>query len=232
MNFTTEDFLNEFQREATKNHDVTVPLETDFEFFVSYKIIKETAPEPENLTPIEKIYKYKLNNNKTLIDKLDSNYKFISRNLLNEIDKIMTKMEEISKFLSENEITIEAFKSNRKLQTFINSAITINLLCARLINLTKIFKKEASDLTSKSDNLSKLIQHILDTHHNLFNSIIDMNLTKKLSHSTEIKNEKVCMLCLNDLDSDNHTNLFSYDFHILCINFWLNCVDNKSPFIV
>jgi hypothetical protein len=33
MNFTTDDFLNEFQKEANKNHPV-IPPENDFEFFV------------------------------------------------------------------------------------------------------------------------------------------------------------------------------------------------------
>jgi hypothetical protein len=34
MNFTTDDFLNEFQKEATKNNPVPPPQENDFEFFV------------------------------------------------------------------------------------------------------------------------------------------------------------------------------------------------------
>jgi hypothetical protein len=101
-----------------------------------------------------------------------------------------------------------------------------------MTNLSKLINKSNEDLQTKSSHLLKTIKELTDKHTDLFNDIIELNLFRKFEQSTEIKNEKVCMLCLNDLESDIHTNVFSYDFHILCINFWLNCVDNKSPYII
>lgn len=42
--------------------------------------------------------------------------------------------------------------------------------------------------------------------------------------------KKRCQLCLHDIDIDGKTNIFSGEFHILCINYWINVIDNNSPF--
>jgi hypothetical protein len=99
-------------------------------------------------------------------------------------------------------------------------------------NLAKLINKSNEDLLIKSSQLIKSIKDLTDMHHELFDDIIDLNLLRKLDQPTELKDEKVCMLCVNDIESDIHSNVFSYDFHTLCINFWLNCVDNKSPYII
>ena len=43
-------------------------------------------------------------------------------------------------------------------------------------------------------------------------------------------NKKRCQLCLHDIGVDGNTKLFSGEFHILCINYWINAIDNNSPF--
>jgi hypothetical protein len=70
-------------------------------------------------------------------------------------------------------------------------------------------------------DFSKLI--VID---NLENSDI-----KELFEFDEINiNKKRCHLCLHDINIDGNTNIFSGDFHILCINYWINAIDNNSPF--
>ncbi len=73
---------------------------------------------------------------------------------------------------------------------------------------------------------NKIKDYILINKENIFSSSRIQNIEEELNKI----NFMICWICLNKLDDDLHTNTFNYDFHILCINFWLNLVDNYSPF--
>jgi hypothetical protein len=111
-----------------------------------------------------------------------------------------------------------------------------NIFAKRIIcSTSKLYSDEIENnsvLLKVSSETVLIIKNLNDEFPDLIDEMLDLKLLNKLDEKNEIKDDKLCLICMNELDIDNHTNLFSFDFHILCINFWLNCVDNRSPFII
>ena len=60
--------------------------------------------------------------------------------------------------------------------------------------------------------------------------IIDLiTNTTKFKTDMSISNS-ICNLCFTELKESISTNIFLHDFHINCINFWINFVDQHSPY--
>ena len=169
-------------------------------------------------------------------------------------------MIDLKNFFKEDnfELNKEAFENSRKLMNFFNGIIKLFLLMNRLQSLNskisanmKNMQKDLSEsIASNICTNENLIQEneklkikilelfkFLENCKNLnFHKIIEFDTLKNLDIKEiyEInfeRNERQrCLLCLHDLDVDLKTQIFSAEFHILCINFWINVIDNNSPF--
>jgi hypothetical protein len=162
-------------------------------------------------------------------------------------------------FAKENlELNKEMFQNSRKLINFFNGIIRHLMLFSRLESLNSKITKELNSfnknftekikdkISSNKDliqDLNKIKSKIFDYYKffekskNLnFNKLIEFDTLKNLDtkelfeiNLEEIENNR-CQLCLHDLDCDLKTHLFSEEYHIICINFWVNVIDNNSPF--
>jgi hypothetical protein len=176
-----------------------------------------------------------------LIGKFFSNINRVSEILSNELSKITVNLDKIICFVRKNEISVEKFEKDRKLHIFINSSLVFRTFAKRITYIMKFLKfyPEYSNYTAEfnSEALEKHIHelgNLFDLLNEKFNfkNMTESHLIDKFhSEFKELKVDKVCLICLHGLDVDINTNVFSYDFHIQCINFWLNLVDNISPFI-
>ena len=133
-------------------------------------------------------------------------------------------------------ISTEKFKKDRKLLIFINAAMHFNIFAKRILDSSCIMNLEGvesrTELLKISSEAVIIIKNLNDQFPDLIDDMLDLKLLDKLDEKIQILDDKLCLICMNELSIDNHTNLFSFDFHIICINFWLNCVDNRSPFII
>ena len=163
-----------------------------------------------------------------------NNFEQIINNLVIILKNIKVKIEEVVEFLKTKNISIDIFRKNRKLSVFINSAMYFNIFAKRILESSKMLnpKENTKGLLEISSESIMIIKNLNDEFPDLIDEMLELRLLNKLDEKIEIKDDKLCLICMNQLDIDNNTNLFSYDFHILCINFWLNCVDNRSPFIL
>jgi len=162
-------------------------------------------------------------------------------------------------FAKENlELNKEMFQNSRKLINFFNGILRHLMLFCRLESLNSKITNELNsfdkNFTEKiKDNIrsnkdliqdlnkirSKIFEYykFFEKSKNLnFNKLIEFDSLKNLDikelfeiNLEEIENNR-CQLCLHDLNSDLKTQLFSKEYHIICINFWVNVIDNNSPF--
>jgi hypothetical protein len=185
-----------------------------------------------------------------IIQKFKENTSKIINTLHNEITKISQNVKEIKEFTSHKKFNKYKFENNRKLENFLNSLIqfyTLGMNYSNTItNNTIINNNESFNLKNLSydlDNILNLINELKSIPPEKYNFIKYfeseyikniLNLKRRTIdeiEKKEIKSTKICFLCLNKLlNNENHSNIFSYDFHVICINFWLNTVDNKSPY--
>ena len=150
------------------------------------------------------------------------------------------------------------FDNSRKLFNFFNGIIRIFFFINRLEALI-LFMKIHIDIISVEKRQSykenvnknlKILEEIKKERHEISKIFIGLQKVKTLDFSklinienlenSEIKElfefddsniaKKRCQLCLHDIDVDGKTKLFSGEFHILCINYWINVIDNNSPF--
>jgi hypothetical protein len=150
-------------------------------------------------------------------------------------------LDKIVNFLKNNEITAHRFEKDRKLHIFINSSLQFVSIAKRIINITMWLRENPlyssyidldDRLKGEVDKLMKIINSLGSQKFN-YRNIIESHIIEKVHCDySEAKNDKVCLICLHELEVDTYTNVFSFDFHIQCINFWLNCVDNVSPYIL
>lgn len=91
----------------------------------------------------------------------------------------------------------------------------LNKLKSEIFNYFKFFEK------CGILNFSKLIE---------FESLKNLEIKELFEINLEEIEKNRCQLCLHELDCDLKTQLFSGDFHIICINYWINVIDNNSPF--
>lgn len=199
------------------------------------------------MSKVEQIFKYKLKDE--ISNKYYNNLIKIFEILSKELINISKNINEISSFLNNNKFSKEKFENDRRLIGFFNASTQFCILCKRLVNLINIetfqdkLKEKNSSLISTIENIKEdsnnIEQKIIDIK-NIFKNSFDENIFNKLkikdfnfelNKLQNIKHSKLCMMCLHNLEDEPNTNLFSYDFHLSCINFWLNLVDNQSPFI-
>jgi hypothetical protein len=246
INYTTDDFLNEFTKEAQHSKPVA---EHDFEFMVRNFLKQECEEEkskelePEYLSPLDKIFKHKLKTS-LLIEKYFTNLNKITETLNKEFSNINNKLDKIVCFVRKYEISKFKFEKDRKLSIFINASLQFVLFSKKIIGIVNFLKGSnylnycneinANKLQSEVEKIVKVMDSLGNEKFN-FLGIMENSLFEKIKNNSKddvIKTDKVCFMCLHELDNEPHSNVFSYDFHIQCINFWLNCVDNLSPFLV
>lgn len=162
-------------------------------------------------------------------------------------------------FAKENlELNKEMFQNSRKLINFFNGIIRFLMLLSRIDSLNSAINKQLKNCENKfiekiQDNLNsnkELIQELGKIKNKVFEHFKFFERCKKLDFSKLIefdtlKNLEIkelfeinleeaqklrCQLCLHDLDCDLKTQIFSGEFHIICINYWINVIDNNSPF--
>ena len=230
-------FLKEESEEKNQPQKDSLPVKEEPKSFIEL-LIKETfTTENDRSKFVENITRL-LTSIKTEVHK---DLKF-----LNELDEFFNK---------ENlQLTKNMFDNSRKLFNFFNGIIRLFFLLNRLEALILFIKKNLND---NKNNLNKNIEKdlkILDEIRNERKEInrifVSLQKVKILDFSRliEIDNlensnikelfefddkdihKRRCQLCLHDIDVDGKTKLFSGEFHIICINYWINVIDNNSPF--
>jgi len=183
-----------------------------------------------------------------LVSILEESQKF--ENLLSELKRF---------FIAEKlEITKESFENSRKLINFFNGILKFFIVFNRVESLNSIINDNLNSINKElvkniKDNIcsnknfieeikkfqakiSSFFKFFQCCKHLRFNKIIDFeafnNLEKKELFEINLDDidKQRCQLCLHTLDSDMKTRLFSGNFHITCINYWINLIDNNSPF--
>ena len=162
----------------------------------------------------------------------------IKTNLSKELITIEKSLSKLIAFLNENKKFIQAqFEKDRKLINFLNSTVQFLFFNDKFNSLLSELK-EKSD-TSLRDKILIKLKTLIKTPTGIFpiSQVIDIDSLNKLEQfipkirSDDIRINKICHICLHKLEEEAYTNAFSFDFHVTCINFWLNLVDNKSPYI-
>lgn len=179
---------------------------------------------------------------------------------LEELQKHEKLLSELKAFFSNENLVLnkEMFENSRKLMNFFNGIIRLLMLLNRMESLNSNISKGLNNFDRKftekiKDNInsnkdlfqdlnkirSKIFEHYKFFEHfkNLnFNKLIEFdtlrNLAKKELFEIDLEETQKlrCQLCLHDLYCDLKTQIFSGEFHIICINYWINVIDNNSPF--
>ena len=224
------DFLTEFK----KDFNVTEPSDNNnddnnFEFVEEEQNPKQN--EKKEINPIQKIFSINFNTEKEK-QKFNHNLKLIFDNLNKELEKNIPFLNKLWSFANV-EITKSKISNSKPLINFLNGNIQL------LVNYAK-FIATKNLINIKNVNINqKLFQKIYEFMIKFQKSSNYGNLiNKELLES--IKNQKIdidkiidkggCRLCLHSLDNEKYENVYGYDFHITCINVWVNLVDLNSPF--
>ncbi len=235
INFTPVDFLNEFKKE---NNLLESKKETNEEFeFVEEK----EHVESENLCIIEFLLSTKLKD-ENLILKCKENVDKINTYLNKEMQIIEEHFILITNFLNNKKFNKDLFMKDRKLINFINSSVQLLLFT---IKIDFTFSEINDKLNAfQIINLIKKLEDLLEASKktlNLRSSIDEVSFNKLHNYKPVLDqdhNNKVCYLCFHRLDEELSTNVFSYDFHIFCINIWLNGINttnncnSSSPYLI
>lgn len=214
--------------------------------------------QPE-LSFVERIFNKNFENEKHK-EKFFENITRLLISFLEELQKHEKLLNQLKAFFSKDglEINAELFENSRKLNNFFNGIIRLLIFFNRLESLNNKVNENIKSLRIEfqetvSQNIStnsgfiieikkivkKIKAHFLyfETCQALgFNKIIEFETLKNLEISElfqldlKAQEKPRCQICLHCLDLDSHTKLFSGDFHIACINYWINVIDNNSPF--
>jgi hypothetical protein len=202
---------------------------------------------------IEEYIKTVLFSNQDLVNKLINNTNEIIQNLEKDITNCETLTSNILKYIEKNESFLKysrsKFENDRKLITFINGTLSLYFMFKKMSTAEKYLteyalKNNFPQSKIKSDKnifqrIDKIISNLESCSKLTFSKIFDQTVLLKYKTfitpaESVLKSSKVCNICLNKLEDEAFTNLFSYDFHISCINYWLNAVKitetNCSPF--
>lgn len=133
--------------------------------------------------------------------------------------------------------------------SYINGVLQLQIMYKKLIAIEKKIKEinEWKQYDLKLSQDFKLISDIIDKiRANGDNTFEGLNICHYfdellLSHLDKFEEfyikdandaKSKCSFCFLMLDPEPHTNIFGFDFHVPCINSWLNLVDTNSPFIL
>lgn len=174
----------------------------------------------------------------SLVKKCKENIDKINTYLNKEMQVIEEHLILITNFLNNKQFNKNLFEKDRKLINFINSSVQLLLFTIKIdftfseIN-DKLNSFQIINLIKKFENLLEASKSSLDLRSKIdevsFNKLHHYKPVLNVDHK-DIKNQKVCTLCFHKLEEEINTNIFSFDFHIFCINIWLNGVDNTSPY--
>ena len=175
-------------------------------------------------------------------------------NYLKELDIFFSK--------KKLEISKEKFDNSRKLYNFFNGIIRVFFLLNRIEALIIFIKSNLDEISNQnknkefykeqSSNNFKVFNQIKNERNEISNILLSLYKVKILDFSKlividNLENSSIrelfefddvniyrkrCQLCLHDINVDGNTKLFSGDYHILCINYWINAIDNNSPFSI
>jgi hypothetical protein len=166
-------------------------------------------------------------------------------NTIKLLEKIYVELKAVNNFLKElvkmniSKEEEEALKKNKKYHNFLEGGIIlINLFYHFKFTYDNIvvleeFKNEG--IPSKFNDFSKFNEKVSSFKTNSKRFLFEERLvqllenTSKVNRSVELSSQH-CNLCFSELSASLNTNIFLHDFHIHCINFWINCIDQKSPY--
>ena len=183
------------------------------------------------LSTLKQIYKNELKEEK-LITTFNNNISKITSSLNNELQNVGKKLADIKDFIVKKKISKSLIENNRQLNNYINALIQFILFEARIKSLIAELKSEDSNNNFKMNNndiKDTILEIIAIPEVNIEEGLVNKMKTYKPKLNYNNK-DKVCYICLHNLSEESSTNVFSFDFHISCINFWLNLVDKQSPF--
>ena len=227
LGFTQMDFLKEFKKEVNPN---AIDEENEFQFVEQEEEIPKNDKPKKNLSPLER---FLLKNFKN-----DKEKKIFYYNLEIIFEKLNQELEKNIHFLNNLwsfgnvELTKENILSNKRLSDFLNGNLQLLILYAKFI-ATKNY------LNFKKGNVNqKLFQKIYELMLKLsksenFGELFEKNNFEKIKNQQVEVNDNIetyCKLCLHDINNEGNKNVFGFDFHISCINLWVNLIDINSPF--
>ena len=242
LNLTPLDFLQEFKKEIdpnlitneNKKDDLKKEEDNQFEFVEEddNNNKAETIEEPKHkLSEIILHHHFKSDNIK---DKFIMNLSSIIETLDKEIRKNIPLLKQLLPFSDKMKLTSDKITSNLKLVNYLNGVIYLLINYCKLIKTQNfIFEENQSYAQSFYTEISSSIRKIAKGSN--FSKLIKKEMFEELEkeeHSKYEFNEKDngCSICLQSLTKEGSTNVFGFDFHISCINIWLNLIQSKSPF--
>ena len=161
-----------------------------------------------------------------ILEKIDIEFNMINSHL-NEL-KLMNILKEEEDIL----------RNNKRFSNFIEGAIQIivifsnfNYTYENILQLDE-YKKEDFKKIFISEKITKKISIFKNKSRKfIFEERIKDLLDNCSRVNTNINiSNSYCNLCYTELKDMVSTNIFLYDFHITCINFWINCIDQHSPY--
>ena len=243
LNLSPLDFLQEFKKEIepTSNTNSNFPNDNkdnnednQFEFVQEDEQDEGSNQVKEILSPSEKLLSKNFKT-KELKAQFISNLKKILETLTNEITKNIPLLKKLLPYseklkISKNKLTLT---SNLKLVNYLNGIIYLLLDYTTLWNTKNFLNDEMSKKASVFGEVLNLIKEISKGEN--FKQIFKEDALNKLNNLDKEKfvtkdNEKDCLLCLQNLNKEGNTNVFGYDFHINCVNIWLNLIESNSPY--
>lgn len=245
LNLSPLDFLQEFKKEieptTTTNTNSNPPNDNkdnnednQFEFVQEDEQEDANYQASETLSPSEKLLAKNFNK-KELKDQFISNLKKVLETLTNEIKKNIPFLKKLLPYseklkISKSKLTLP---SNLKLVNYLNGIIYLLLDYTTLWNTKHFITNEISKKALVYEEVLHLIKEISKGEN--FKQIFKEDALNKLTNLDKEKfvtknNEKDCLICLQNLNKEGNTNVFGYDFHISCVNIWLNLIESNSPY--
>ncbi len=179
----------------------------------------------------------------SLIEKFKSNLKKFTFASISAINEMYENANKIYDFLISTSINKYKFQNDWKLDNFLKSLQQIFIIGCKIFTLLSDDAKEKEDLNDSLIKVRDLIKKLLNFNSEIFEfpKFFHTSILEKFENfydvkykleTKELSNKKICFICLyeNEYLNESVTNLMSYDFHIPCINLWLNKIDKKLPF--
>ena len=165
------------------------------------------------------------------------------KNTIRILNKINQEFKTINLYLNElssmdlSKEEEDALRQNKRFTNFIEGSVqiiiifnNINFTYENIIQLEE-YKNEGLE-KFKTEKIKKKISVFTAVSKKFIfeDRIIDLiTNTTKFKTDMSISNS-ICNLCFTELKESISTNIFLHDFHINCINFWINFVDQHSPY--
>lgn len=182
------------------------------------------------------ISRYKIKN-ENLTSKIKDNLTKLGRSLIKEYDNINSQLSQLKQFLISKQFSKFLFENDRKLTTFISSALQMIRFGNKIISALRCMDMNSDkDLQNYRKKLIATLKDILKIPEEKFKISLQIDIVeleeniKPFVFNIQDTNNQICHLCLHNLSNDTNTNIFGYDFHVNCINYWLNLITNHSPF--